>query len=250
MHYTSNFQFLIQIFGVSGFDCKNLRIPEDRINIYAVDAILSVAKVTLPKALVLLAVLLIMLSGCSLKAKGPDQNVPAPIIPVIPEVPAGVLPGGGNAPETTNPLGLASPINCNDDLIVKNLGKYIGENYVVNKAPPPIGGTIQAAPCLIKRDNVAQVSYTISEQLDNTRATLIIEDEKNQYRRQLFNYSIEEAAIGSENYLFVQPVKEGALYRLLFIDDTDTKVVVFIKSGVPVDKELILNIGRALAEVI
>ena len=54
-----------------------------------------------------------------------------------------------------------------------------------------------------------------------------------------------------KGYLVEQPAESGSLYRLVFVDDSNRKVFVFIKSSVNgTPKSTVESIGRALEEVI
>ena len=192
--------------------------------------------------------MLLVLSGCTLKGNGGDEN--------------NVLPGNGNGnggtvvtppapgPQPLEPEVVKSPILCNDEIIVNNISAYLGPGYVVTKSPAAIGQTFQNADCLIKWNNMAQLTYYISEQPSEATALNVLEDEKNQYAQQLFRNSYQEYTLGTRSYFFEQPVLGGSLYRLIFVDGTNTKVNVFIKSNVALDRSVVEALGIALEKSI
>lgn len=192
-------------------------------------------------------VLLLFLGGCPFEKK-------KPVAPPQEDTSAPVVPGNPITPyiEDVKPkqLKLSEPYSCGDAAVAIKLGVALGEGYSVSKSPPAIGKTANALQCFVREDNIAVLTFSILGLTDEDTALDALEDEKKQYQQQIFNYNVEESAIGSSGYLFEQPVKDGSLYRLIFIDDSNKKVMVVIKSGAPVDRNLVDRVGQALAELI
>ena len=199
--------------------------------------------------------LVVLVSGCT-ELMGTSQ----------PEQPGDVMGDGdvmGNGTPDDSPAldeedreplparGLPSPILCNDRLIEQEILAELGQDYSVSRGTPSFGGLYTGANCFVRSGNITIITYTISEHIDNDTAVGVLEDEREQYQQQLFTYDLEDSTIGSIGYLFEQPVANGAFYRLIFVDDTNTKVVVFVKSNVDtVPRETVETVATALARVI
>jgi len=146
---------------------------------------------------------------------------------------------------------LSSPILCNDPIIVSEIKSRLGSSYEVTKGVPRIGQVIAKADCFVKKDNSSIITFNISEHNTSSIANSVLEDEKIQIQEQLFSYTTADSSIGSKGYLVEQPAESGPLYRLIFVDDTNMKVFIFIKSNVNgTPKSTVESVGRVLEEVI
>ncbi len=162
-----------------------------------------------------------------------------------------VIPEGS---QTESPITeqerVPSPIDCGHTVIQREVALAIGSDYMLTKSAPGFGSPFDIGNCFVKKDNVSIITFKITEMPNQQNATDALEDEKNQYRQQLFNYSVSESDIGSKGYLFEQPVKDGSLYRLIFVDDSRLNVFVTIKSSSPIEKDVVLKLGEILEKLI
>ncbi|HLC92290.1 MAG TPA: hypothetical protein VJH23_01130 [archaeon] len=190
---------------------------------------------------------ILLLSGCTLKQSPKDENVfvnyniaePAPPI--------------GSGQQTEPPVManvVKSPILCNDEIIARNVIALLGTEYTLVKSPPAVGQTFQSTNCFLKNGNVSQVTYYVLEQPNKETAVEVLDDEAIQYEQQLFRKSSAQYTIGTKSYLFEQPTNDGSLYRLIFVDGTNSKINVFIKSNVEIDKSVVENLAQALEKSI
>ncbi len=194
-----------------------------------------------------LAILVLFAAGCGSPNPAPEQQQQAPQNEAPQQEQQGYVAPGQ---EDTGGVKVAASFACNDEAITTNILSKLGEGYSAAKAPPTLGKTFNAANCFVKRGNVSIITYTLQAQLTPDEAMKVLEDEKTQYEQQLFDYTYDGSTIGSKGYLFDQPVQGGSLYRLIFIDDTNDKVVVFIKSNSVVEKDVVETVGEAIAEVV
>ncbi len=169
-------------------------------------------------------------------ARGPDGYV-------IPE-------GSQTESPITEQERVPSPIDCGHTVIQREVVLAIGSDYMITKSAPGFGSPFDIGNCFVKKDNVSIITFKITEMPNQQNATDALEDEKNQYRQQLFNYSVSDSEIGSKGYLFEQPVKNGSLYRLIFVDDSRPNILVVVKSSSPIEKGVVLKLGEILEKLI
>ena len=211
--------------------------------------------------------LLVLLAGCTTKTNTdiiPEPDTDSDSGDSVDDSGTAQDDGTGGADDTQDDSGaqdpfqdvfptqgrLLPPLNCSDRLIAEKVAEEFGSAYTVSKAPPQLGKTVATTICFLRENNVPIVTYYFQESPRESIASDVLEDEKNQYVQQLFSYTVEEPAIGSKGYLIVQPVKDAQILRLIFIDDSNKKAVVFIKSTAGTPRSTVENLGRIIERLI
>ncbi|PIN84954.1 MAG: hypothetical protein COV47_04670 [Candidatus Diapherotrites archaeon CG11_big_fil_rev_8_21_14_0_20_37_9] len=145
---------------------------------------------------------------------------------------------------------VSSPIFCDDRAIISQLSNDLGSDYKITRGVPEFGKPFAQVDCFVRKDNLVKLTYTVLERNNNADALAVLDDEKRQYQEQLLAYDFDASSIGSKGYLFEQLSADGSTFRLIFVDDSNKKVVVFVKANQGVSKETVNTVGSALAKVI
>src|SRR3989344_1176172 len=188
--------------------------------------------------------ILLVFSGClSQNNSGQqDQNIQTQNSPVDVEQEEEEESNLDTPNEAVNPnTGFA----CSDIDIVNSIEGSLGAGYTVTQGAAVFGKTFNAANCFVKKDGVSFATYSVLSQLSEEKAVEVIEDEKKQYQQQLFEYNMNSLPAPG-GYFFEQPVADGYLYRIVFIDSTNKTVVIFVKTNSVVDKGTVQKIADAI----
>lgn len=202
-------------------------------------------------ALILAIILLLAFSGCTAKKPVSDtnSNIPVPVQQQT-SFPDITQDSNGLSTNASSNRVVKSPISCNDLVIVKNVKEIMGKDYGVYRGPPVSGQTFYSANCFVRYNGTPQFTFSILEQPDENTAIRVIEDERTQYEQQLFEKSSGQYSIGLLGYIFEQTTKAGSLYRIIFVDSSNAKVAVFIKSNTEVDRSKVELLAQALEKSI